>query len=107
MGPVVSYLTESIVYGHPEIEVHGISRWHSTTASRNLVSIEDRLTIHECDLNDFSSILNVFGADLLFEKPEVSSMSQFNFYMLSDRWSDVRQGTSAGVFASFIFSKAR
>jgi len=54
-----SYLAESIVNGHPEIEVHGISRWHSTTASRNLVSIEDRLTIHECDLNDFSSILNV------------------------------------------------
>ena len=44
-----SYLAESIVNGHPEIEVHGISRWHSTTASRNLSSIEDQLILHECD----------------------------------------------------------
>ncbi|MDC0276874.1 hypothetical protein OAK90_00275 [bacterium] len=50
-----------------------------------------------------SSILNVFGTDIILEKQEVSSMSQFNFLMLTDRWSDIRQGTSAGVFASFIY----
>ena len=68
-GPGGKYLAESIVNGHPEIEVHGISRWHSTTSSRNLASIEDLVILHECELNDFSSILNVleeFRPDAIF-----------------------------------------
>ncbi len=31
-----SYLAEYVVNNHPNVEVHGIARWHSTTTSRNL-----------------------------------------------------------------------
>ena len=54
-----SYLAEYIVGHHPEVAVHGIARWHSTTAESNLANIAGKVTVHECDLLDFSSILNV------------------------------------------------
>jgi GDP-4-dehydro-6-deoxy-D-mannose reductase len=54
-----SYLAEYIVGKHPDIEVHGFARWHSTTSSNNLASIEQQTVVHECDLLDFSSILAV------------------------------------------------
>ena len=52
-----SYLAEYIVQNHPGIEVHGLSRWHSTTANDNLRSIRESVTVHECDLADFGSVL--------------------------------------------------
>ena len=52
-----SYLAEYIVRNHPEVEVHGLSRWHSTTASDNLRNIRERVTVHECDLSDFGSVI--------------------------------------------------
>lgn len=54
-----SYLAEHIVNHYPETEVYGISRWHSTTTHKNLSAIADKIKVHECDLNDFSSILSV------------------------------------------------
>jgi GDPmannose 4,6-dehydratase/GDP-4-dehydro-6-deoxy-D-mannose reductase len=54
-----SYLAEYIVNNHPEVEVHGIVRWHSTTEKSNLVNVADKVKIHECDLNDFSSVARV------------------------------------------------
>jgi len=54
-----SYLAEYIVEKHPEVEVHGISRWHSTSSQINLEKIKNSISVHECDLNDFSSILRV------------------------------------------------
>lgn len=62
-----SYLAEHIVNNHKEVEVHGIARWHSTTTSNNLENISNNVKIHECDLNDFSSILHV----LKLVKPDV------------------------------------
>ena len=62
-----SYLAEHIVNNHKEVEVHGIARWHSTTTSNNLENISNIVKIHECDLNDFSSILHV----LKLVKPDV------------------------------------
>jgi GDP-4-dehydro-6-deoxy-D-mannose reductase len=53
-----SYLAEYIVNKHPEVEVHGISRWHSTSTNRNLQSIANKIILHECDLSDFSSVLS-------------------------------------------------
>jgi GDPmannose 4,6-dehydratase/GDP-4-dehydro-6-deoxy-D-mannose reductase len=41
------------------MSVHGISRWHSTTRIDNLDAIRDRVTVHECDLLDFSAVLSV------------------------------------------------
>ena len=51
-----SYLAEYIVQRHPTIEVHGIARWHSTTLTNNLERIKDKVIVHECDLNDLSSV---------------------------------------------------
>ena len=54
-----SYLAEHIAEFHPEVEIHGISRWHSTSSLRNLKNISQKLILHECDLNDFSAIFSV------------------------------------------------
>jgi len=53
-----SYLAEYIVNNHPQVQVHGIARWHSTTTD-NLSAIRDRVTVHEADLTDFASVLKV------------------------------------------------
>ncbi len=63
-----SYLAEYIAANHADIEVHGISRWHSTTTD-HLSAISDRVTLHEADLLDFSSVLAVLQdsqADAIF-----------------------------------------
>jgi len=54
-----SYLAEHIVQQHPEVEVHGLSRWHSTTTSDNIAAIRDKVRVHEADLMDLSSVFNV------------------------------------------------
>ena len=64
-----SYLAEYIVSNHSHVEVHGISRWHSTASNQNLASIQDKVVIHECDLNDFSSVLSTLKSaqpDVIF-----------------------------------------
>lgn len=52
-----SYLAEYIVENHPDVEIHGISRWHSTTHKDNLKDIIRKIIVHECDLNDLSSVI--------------------------------------------------
>jgi GDP-mannose 4,6-dehydratase len=49
-----SYLAEYIVEHHPDVEVHGIVRWHNV-AQRNLARIAEAVTVHEADLTDFGS----------------------------------------------------
>lgn len=58
-GAAGSYLCEYLVEYHPEVKVHIMSRWHSTTSLNNLTSIIDKIEKHECDLNDLSSIIRV------------------------------------------------
>lgn len=53
-----SYLAEYIVHDHSEVEVHGISRWHSGAVD-NLKNIRDKVTVHEADLMDMGSIIEV------------------------------------------------
>jgi GDP-mannose 4,6-dehydratase len=53
-----SFLAEYIAHNHPEVELHGVSRWHATTVD-NLQAIRDRITVHEADLMDFGSIFQV------------------------------------------------
>jgi hypothetical protein len=48
------------------------------------------------------SILNTLGFNFINERPEFSGMSQYNFSIISTI-NDDRQGTSPGVFASFIY----
>ncbi len=57
-----SYLAEYIVSNHPDWQVHGMKRWHSTTNSDNLSSIKDKIKLHECDLLDLSSVIRVLQA---------------------------------------------
>lgn len=81
-----SYLSEWILEHHPEVEVHGISRWHSTSSQSNLKEIIHKIKIHECDLNDLSSVLTAIEA----AKPDVI------FHLASH----------ANVRASFIYPQA-
>jgi len=53
-----SYLAEYLVKNQPQVEVHGMARWHSTTSIDNLNKIRDKIHLHETDLTDFSSTLN-------------------------------------------------
>lgn len=49
-----------MVEHHPNVEVHGASRWHSTTAaSNNLRLAGNRVHRHECDLQDLGSVIAV------------------------------------------------
>jgi GDPmannose 4,6-dehydratase/GDP-4-dehydro-6-deoxy-D-mannose reductase len=64
-----SYLAETIAARHADVEIHGMARWHSTSAARNLAAIAERVEVHECDLRDFSSVLAVLRAarpDVIF-----------------------------------------
>ena len=55
-----SYLADYIVERHPNVQVHGISRWHSTTAaSNNLRLAGNSVHHHECDLQDLGSVIAV------------------------------------------------
>lgn len=53
-----SYLAEYILENYPEVEVHGIARWHGT-ASDNLSTARNRVVVHEADLLDFGSVMEV------------------------------------------------
>jgi GDP-4-dehydro-6-deoxy-D-mannose reductase len=52
-----SYLADYVLRHHPEVDVHGIARWHSASRHRDLFG--GRATVHECDLLDFGSVLSV------------------------------------------------
>lgn len=54
-----SYLADYVVENHPEVEVHGLSRWR--TASRQPRGTSERVRMHECDLTDLSSVLRALG----------------------------------------------
>lgn len=54
-----SYLAEYILKDHPEYNVHGFHRWHSTTSQNNLNDIKDKITLHEVDMLDLPSIIRV------------------------------------------------
>lgn len=56
-----SYLADYILEFHPEVAVHGISRWHSTSTDANLARAKAKTTLHECDLTDFSAVFSVLG----------------------------------------------
>ena len=57
-----SYLAEHLCEHHPEVEVHGLSRWHSTTTGNNLRQVRSRVTVRECDLLDLSAVIRALEA---------------------------------------------
>ena len=58
-GSGASHLVEHLAGLYPNVKIHGITRWHSTTTPSNFTSIADRVILHECELCNFSSIINV------------------------------------------------
>ena len=63
-----SYLAEFIA-NNKDCEIHGMSRWHSTSKNSNLTEISNKIKIHECDLGDFSSViqtLRIVKPDIIF-----------------------------------------
>ena len=54
-----SYLAEYIAKYQPQVEVHGLSRWHSTASSENLRAIAHKVNLHEADLMDSGSVMGV------------------------------------------------
>ena len=52
-----SYLAECLV--DKGMEVLGTSRWHSTSAHKNLKNVKDKIKVLSCDLCDFSSIYKI------------------------------------------------
>ena len=64
-----SYLSEYILNNKKNVEVHGLSRWHSSSNNSNLVNILDKIVLHDCDLNDLSNlfkIINKIKPDAIF-----------------------------------------
>lgn len=57
-----SYLAQYLVQHQPQVEVHGISRWHSTTSNNNLKGFQSKLVMHDCDLNDLSATIRALKA---------------------------------------------
>ncbi len=56
-----SYLAEYILENHPEVNVWGVCRWHSTSTYTNIDHIKDKIKILECDLLDVSSIIRTLN----------------------------------------------
>src|SRR3989344_4344917 len=54
-----SYLAEYIVNHHPHVQVHGLTRWHSTSTNKNLNSIKEKIILHSCDLLDAPALIRV------------------------------------------------
>lgn len=64
-GFVGSHLAEYILADHPNVEIHGTKRWRSP--KDNILRVMNRVTLHDCDLRDLSSLLNMLGK----AKPDV------------------------------------
>jgi GDPmannose 4,6-dehydratase/GDP-4-dehydro-6-deoxy-D-mannose reductase len=54
-----SYLAEYIVEFQPQVQVHGLARWHSTTSQHNLELVKDKIVLHECDMLDLPSMSRI------------------------------------------------
>lgn len=64
-----SYLADYIVGHHPDVSLHGIARWHSTSSQKNIGRSSAHITLHECDLNDLSAtfaVMECVKPDVIF-----------------------------------------
>src|SRR5260221_14075820 len=95
-GSGASYLAEYIVENHPEIQVHGLARWHSTTSHNNLEAIKNKIIVHECDMLDLPSMCRVLR--------EIKPVKIFN--MASHANVKVCFDTPLAVLQNNIFSMA-
>ena len=66
-GFVGSHMADYILAEHPDAEVAGTKRWRSPRD--NIAHMGDRVTLHDCDLTDLSSLIRVLSdvkPDLVF-----------------------------------------
>ena len=56
-----SYLAEYISKNYKKIQIYGISRWHSSFDKKNIKNFNNKIKVFNCDLNDFSSIMNILN----------------------------------------------
>ena len=90
-----SYLAEYLVSNHPDLEVHGIARWHSTSVD-NLAAVRDRVVVHQADQTDFGSVLPVLRQvqpDAIFHLAAHANV-QASFHTPSSVLSNNIMGTS-------------
>jgi len=67
-GSAGSYLVDHIIENHPNVEIQGMTRWHTNeTNLRNIEKHLDKIKLFECDLTDFSSLIRT----LQTAKPDV------------------------------------
>lgn len=59
LGSGSSYLAEYIVSNHPEYNLYGCARWHSTGSNRNIESIKNKVNLIECDLTDLGCVIRM------------------------------------------------
>lgn len=55
-GSGASYLAEFLTTV-PDVNVQGITRWHTDRSASNLNKIQNKTTLFECDLTDLSSVI--------------------------------------------------
>ncbi len=53
-----SYLADYIAENQPEVNLHGLSRWHTNTGN-NLIGAGQKAIVHECDLMDMGALVRV------------------------------------------------
>ncbi len=51
-----SYLADYLIDNVDNLEIYGLSRWHSTSNNENIINIQNKIKIIESDMNDFSSV---------------------------------------------------
>lgn len=93
-GMVGSHLAEYILANHRAVEVHGLVRWRSPLD--NLHAIKDKVTLHQGDLRDLSSLIHVIEAcrpDRVFHLAAQSYVS-FSFQAPADTLSTNIVGTA-------------
>ena len=54
-----SYLADYILENHPDVEVHGITRWHTAATHKNLEKSGHLVKLHPCDLVDALAVIRV------------------------------------------------
>lgn len=81
-GSCGSYFSEYLIKNHPDVEVHGIHRWHSTAHLRSLRKVIGKIQLHDCDMNDFGRLLTVIKEvqpDVIFHLASHTNV-QVSFY---------------------------
>ncbi len=59
-GSGASYLAEKLINFCQE-ETYGLVRWHSTSSTKNLENVADKIKLVECDLCDLSSVIRALN----------------------------------------------